>query len=164
MPIFLIFVLLLPIVELTLLIQVGSEIGALSTIALTLLTAAIGISLVRSQGLGVMQRAQINMAEGKGAAPEMVEGAMLAFAGLCLLIPGFLTDVVGALLLLPPLRAGAAKYVLASKVIRFRGAFGAGPHSPYGPQGHKNPHQEGNTFDGEFERKDDERNDQDRLN
>lgn len=162
MPIFLLLVLLLPVIELTVMIQVGSEIGAFNTIALTILTAIIGISLVRSQGLGVMQRAQMNMAEGKGAAPEMVEGAMLAFSGLCLLIPGFLTDAAGALLLLPPLRAGAAKYILASKVIRFRGAFGAGPHSPYGPGGHKDPYQEGNTYDGEYERTE-KNQDQDRL-
>lgn len=166
MPIFLLFVLLLPVIELTVLIQVGGQIGAINTIVLTILTAIVGISLVRSQGLGVLQRAQINMAEGKGAAPEMVEGAMLVFAGLCLLIPGFLTDAVGALLLLPPLRAAAAKHVLQSKVIRFRGAFGAGPHSHYGPQGHKNPHNSdgpGNTYEGEFEHKD-EQHDHDRLN
>ena len=161
MPIFLLLVLLFPMIELVVLIQVGSQIGALSTIGLTVLTAIVGISLVRSQGLGVMQRAQMNLAEGKGAAPEMVEGAMLAFSGICLLIPGFITDVAGALLLLPPLRTGAAHYILASKVVRFRGAFGAGPHSPYGPQGHKNPRQDSNTFDGEYERKDDD--DQNRL-
>nr|WP_285817578.1 FxsA family protein [Echinimonas agarilytica] len=141
---------MLPVIELTLLVQVGMQIGALTTVALTILTAVIGVSLVRSQGLSVMQRAQMNMASGQDSAPEVIEGAMLAFAGVCLLIPGFMTDAVGALLLLPPLRRQFAKSILSSRVIRF-GNMG---------QRRGDTHTSGSTFDAEFERKDDH----DRLN
>ena len=150
MPIFLLLVLLLPVIELTVMYQVGSHIGLLNTIGLTVLTALIGISLVCSQGLAVMQRAQANMAAGQGTAPEMIEGAMLAFSGVCLLIPGFLTDLVGASLLVPPLRMHAAKYILSHKVMRFNTQFASKGSDT-------SSH---NTFDGEFERKDDH----DRLN
>lgn len=154
---FLLLILLVPIVELTVLVQVGSQIGALGAIGLTILTAIVGLSLVRSQGLSVMQRAQQNMAQGQTTAPEVIEGGMLAFAGLCLLIPGFITDALGALLLLPPLRSQFAKSVMNSNFIKVKmaspfqqGSFGQGP---FGQQGQDS--QQGNTFDGEFERKDD---------
>ena len=151
MPI-LLLIILIPVVELTVLIQVGTQIGAFSAIGLTILTAIVGLSLVRSEGLSVMQRAQKNMASGQTTAPELIEGAMLAMAGLCLLIPGFVTDAVGALLLLPPIRSWTAKKVMSSQFIRFRSA-----QSFYQPNSDA---QQGNTIDGEFERKDDH----DRLN
>ncbi|GGA63152.1 membrane protein FxsA [Neiella marina] len=156
---FLILILLVPIVELTVLIQVGSQIGALGAIGLTVLTAIVGLSLVRSQGLGVMQRAQQNMAQGQTTAPEVIEGGMLAFAGLCLLIPGFITDALGALLLLPPLRQQFAKSVLTSRFIRFGHAQHFG-HGQFQQGRSSQGDSQGNTFDGEFERKDD----RDRLN
>ncbi|MBD1387849.1 FxsA family protein [Neiella sp. HB171785] len=156
---FLLLILLVPIVELTVLIQVGSQIGALSAIGLTVLTAIVGLSLVRSQGLSVMQRAQQNMAQGQTTAPEVIEGGMLAFAGLCLLIPGFITDALGALLLLPPLRQQFAKSVLSSRFIRFGHTQHFG-QSPFQQGQSQHGDQQGNTFDGEFERKED----RDRLN
>lgn len=155
---FLLLILLVPVIELTVLVQVGSQIGALGAIGLTILTAIVGLSLVRSQGLSVMQRAQQNMAQGQTTAPEVIEGGMLAFAGLCLLIPGFITDALGALLLLPPLRAQFAKSVMNSSFIKVKmaspfqqGSFGQSPFNQQGDSGG----QQGNTFDGEFERKDD---------
>ncbi|MBW8192507.1 FxsA family protein [Neiella marina] len=157
---FLLLILLVPVIELTVLVQVGSQIGALGAIGLTILTAIVGLSLVRSQGLSVMQRAQQNMAQGQNTAPEVVEGGMLAFAGLCLLIPGFITDALGALLLLPPLRKQFAKSVLSSRVIRFGGVGGHGSFQQGPFQSRPNDSQTGNTIDGEYERKDDN----DRLN
>lgn len=103
----LIFILILvgvPLVELYLLIQVGSEIGALPTIGLSILTAAVGATLARRQGFAVL--AEVHAAADRGEAPAlpMLDGALLLIAGLMLLLPGFVTDALGFLLLLPRLR------------------------------------------------------------
>jgi len=103
----LIFLLLfagIPLVELYLLIQIGSEIGAIPTIGLTILTAVIGAFLVRTQGFGVLRRVQEAADRGEVPALEMLDGALILAAGLMLLLPGFFTDAVGFLLLIPPLR------------------------------------------------------------
>jgi UPF0716 protein FxsA len=94
----------IPLLELYLLIQVGSEIGALPTIGLTILTALIGGLLVRMQGFAVLLRVREAMARDQVPALEMLEGALLLVAGLMLLLPGFFTDAVGFSLLIPPLR------------------------------------------------------------
>jgi len=93
-----------PLIELYLLIAVGSEIGALPTIVLTLLTAVIGTWLVRMQGLGVLTRVGRSMAADELPALDLMDGALLLVAGLFLLLPGFLTDALGFLLLVPPAR------------------------------------------------------------
>ncbi len=89
----------IPVVELSILIDIGGEIGALPTIALCFLTAAIGLSIVRQQGISTLRNI-----EGARVGTSLVHGVFLAIAGLFLLIPGFMTDIVGALLLIPPLR------------------------------------------------------------
>lgn len=106
MPIlFLLFLFIaLPLLELYVLIQVGSEIGAFTTIALSILTAVIGMTLVRYQGLGVLMRVHGQIDRGEVPALEMLDGALLLIAGLFLLLPGLLTDSVGFLLLVSPLR------------------------------------------------------------
>lgn len=93
-----------PLVELYLLIEVGSVIGAVPTIALSVFTAVLGGMLVRMQGFAVLFRAQSQMANKEIPALELMEGAMLLLVGLALLLPGFITDAVGFLLLIPPLR------------------------------------------------------------
>lgn len=93
-----------PLIELYLLIEVGSVIGALPTIALSLFTAALGGWLVRMQGFSVLFRAQTQMANREVPAIELLEGALLLLVGLALLLPGFVTDAVGFALLIPPLR------------------------------------------------------------
>ena len=102
---------LIPVVELSVLIKVGSQIGSLTTIALVFLTAIVGITLIRRQGFETHRSAQEKMRRGELPASEMAEGVMLAFAGVCLLIPGFVTDVIGALLLISPLRKAVAAKV-----------------------------------------------------
>ena len=107
MPVLLLFLLLfvsVPLVELFFLIQVGSEIGALPTIGLTILTAVLGASLVRIQGFGVLLRVREAADRGEVPALELLNGALILLAGLLLLLPGFVTDAVGFLLLVPPLR------------------------------------------------------------
>jgi UPF0716 protein FxsA len=93
-----------PLIELFFLIQVGSVIGALPTILLSILTAVIGGWLVRLQGLGVLMRVRATMERGETPALELLDGAVLLLCGFALLLPGFITDAVGFLLLIPPLR------------------------------------------------------------
>jgi len=102
--IFLILFVAVPVGELYLLLQVGSEIGALSTILLVVLTAAIGGYLVRVQGISVILRVREALARDQVPAIELLEGAMLLVAGFLLLLPGFVTDAVGGLLLIPLVR------------------------------------------------------------
>ena len=103
-PIFLLLFIGLPLIEIYFMIEVGSEIGALSTIGLTLLTAVIGTWLVRLQGFGVLARVRELMERGEVPALELMDGALILIAGLFLLLPGFLTDALGFLLLIPPVR------------------------------------------------------------
>lgn len=104
MPSFLLLVIGLPLIEIYLMIEVGSEIGALATIGLTILTALIGTWLVRLQGFGVLARVRELMRHDEVPALELMDGALILVAGLFLLLPGFLTDAAGFLLLVPPVR------------------------------------------------------------
>ena len=101
--VFLLFI-TIPLLELWLLIEVGSGIGGLSTIALCLLTAALGGWLIRVQGISTLLKAQQRMAHGELPADHGFHGLMLAVSGLMLFTPGFITDTVGFLLLVPQLR------------------------------------------------------------
>ena len=97
--------LVVPFVELFVLIQVGQAIGAWYTIGVLVLVSILGTVLVKREGLGVLQRAQAQLRSGQVPGVELVDGAMILFAGALLLTPGFLTDVFGILLLLPPVRS-----------------------------------------------------------
>jgi len=101
--IFLLFI-TLPLLELWLLIEVGSGIGGLSTIALCLFTAALGGLLIRWQGMSTLIDAQKRMAHGEAPVEYGIHGLMIAFSGLLLFTPGFITDSIGFLLLFPPFR------------------------------------------------------------
>lgn len=103
MPLLLIFV-ILPIIELTVLIKVGSHIGVLWTLALIFLTAIVGVTLLRAQGLATLMRASRKLEEGTVPAQELAEGFLLALAGALLITPGFVTDAFGFALLVPALR------------------------------------------------------------
>ncbi len=106
---FIIFV-LIPVVELSVLIRVGEVLGSWNTVALVILTAVVGVSLVRSQGLSTLMSVQKKLAAGEAPGQEIVEGMMLAMAGILLLIPGFVTDLIGLILLTPITRAPLARY------------------------------------------------------
>jgi len=95
---------LIPLLELWVLIEVGSGIGGLSTIALCLLTAALGGFLIRYQGLSTLVDAQKRMAHGEAPIDHGLHGLMIAFSGILLFTPGFITDSLGFLLLFPPFR------------------------------------------------------------
>ena len=96
--------LVVPIIEIYLLIQVGQVIGAGWTVLLVVLTAVIGVWLLRIQGLSTLTRAQQRLQENELPAREMLEGVALVIAGAFLLTPGFATDTLGFLLLFPPTR------------------------------------------------------------
>jgi UPF0716 protein FxsA len=105
MPLVILFILIgIPIIELTVLVRVADDIGAFNTVMLSILTAVIGLWLVRQQGLAVVQSMQQSMAQGQSPVREMIHGFFLFFAGIFLMFPGFITDSIGALLILPPVR------------------------------------------------------------
>lgn len=100
---FLLFI-LMPVIEIWVMIDIGSIIGAGWTVLAILATAAIGASLVRFQGLGVYSRLNQTAARGEVPAMEMIEALCLLISGVLLLTPGFITDTLGFLMLIPPLR------------------------------------------------------------
>lgn len=114
----LLFILSLPIIELAVLIDIGAEIGAISTVALCLLTAAVGLSIARQQGMKTIQDMQQATQQGKPVGEGLVHGFFLAVAGVFLLIPGFLTDFFGAFLLIPPVRMALGKAGMAHFVVQ----------------------------------------------
>lgn len=110
--ILLILFITVPLLELYILIQVGGVIGGLPTIILCILTAVIGAALLRYQGLQTIARVQVKLARGEIPATDMLEGLMLLLCGVLLLTPGFFTDCIGFLCLVPPLRTYAATRIL----------------------------------------------------
>lgn len=143
MPLFFLLFIAIPLLEIGLFIQVGSRIGTMPTIALVVLTAVFGVLLLRWQGLMTLMRARGRMQQGQMPAQEMVEGIMLAFAGALLLTPGFFTDTVGFVLLLPGCRR-ALFGALGKRVFVGGVSMGACP-SPEADSG-------GHIYDGEFSR------------
>lgn len=117
MRLFFLLFITVPILEMWLLIEVGTHIGALSTIFLVFLTAAIGLALLRQQGLSTLLRVNEKIEQGQLPASEIIEGVMLAVGGALLLTPGFITDFVGFCCLLP-----ASRKPLASLMLK-RGVF-----------------------------------------
>ena len=109
---FFVLFLLVPLTELYVLIEVGSVIGGLTTVLLVVGTAILGASLMRSQGLLTMQKAQAALASGQAPQQAMLEGVMIFIGGLFLLVPGFITDILGLLFLIPPLRQRLASQFL----------------------------------------------------
>lgn len=102
---------LIPVIELAILIKVGSSIGVGYTILLVLGTAMVGAYLVRLEGLNIMLRFQKNMSEGIFPTEEIFDGAMILVSGALLLTPGLVTDLTGFLLVFPPSRKIIKGYV-----------------------------------------------------
>lgn len=121
MAVFLFIVfLVVPIVELAVIIQVGQVIGVLPTIALLLAVSIGGAWLVKREGLGVYQRFRRQVDAGRVPGKEIADGVMIILAGALLLTPGFVTDVLGILLLLPPVRSAVRAAVLSRVAVRVR--------------------------------------------
>jgi UPF0716 protein FxsA len=99
-PFFIIFI-GLPALEIFLLIKIGGKIGALNTVALIFLTAIIGVYFAKLQGIQTLKSGMINIYQNKMPVYEIMSGASIAIAALLLIIPGFFTDIIGFLLLIP---------------------------------------------------------------
>ncbi len=110
---------LVPVAEIYVLVTVGSSIGAFPTIALVILTALAGAHLARLQGMSVMQRIRENLDQGFMPAEELLDALLIFLAGMALLMPGFLTDICGLLILLPATR-GIFKRWLRTKFDQWR--------------------------------------------
>ena len=105
LPLLFLLFILLPIAELWLIIEIGGAIGVLPTLALLIVDSLIGAALARSQSRVAWERFNIALAEGRIPAKEVFNGAMIILGGALLLTPGFITDIFGLLLLIPPSRA-----------------------------------------------------------
>ena len=108
-PILAIAFILIPLAELAVLIAVGDVIGLVPTLVLLLVVSVAGAWLAKREGLAAWRRFQFALADGRMPTVEVADGAMILLAGALLLTPGFLSDVVGILLLLPPTRALARR-------------------------------------------------------
>lgn len=138
MPVFVVLFVVLPILEMVVLIKVGSVIGALSTVGLVLLTAVIGAALLKQQGLATLTRANQRLNSGELPAREVAEGLILAVGGALLLTPGFITDTIGFLCLIPGTRHWFAAQAMKRLVIRGQGSgfyWSSGGADPFGGQG-----------------------------
>lgn len=132
-----------PLIEIALFIQVGGAIGLWPTLAIVVLTAFLGTWLVRSQGMQAMGQLRGSFNELRDPTEPLAHGAMILFAGALLLTPGFFTDAFGFLLLFPPFRVVALRYIRARvKVQSF--SMGGGVNTNARPS-----HDDG-VIDGEF--------------
>jgi len=135
MPLPLLLFILVPALEIVVLIQVGGWLGASWTLVLILATAMIGYRLLRIQGFETLWRGQQKLARGELPAQELVEGVVLAFCGALLLTPGFITDIVGFIGLVPAWRRAIGKRLIVKGMAANQPPRGAGPR----------------VFDGEYE-------------
>ncbi len=135
--------LVVPLVELYVIIQVGDWIGFFPTFALLIIISIVGAFLVKREGLNTWRRAQAQLRAGELPAGELIDGALIVVAGVMLLTPGFVTDALGALLLLPAMRYFPRRWarrhaavrtgnVVYGRVIDVRGTGGPEP-SPEDP-------------------------------
>ncbi|TDF35427.1 FxsA family protein [Alteromonadaceae bacterium M269] len=151
---FLLFV-ALPIIEIAVLVNVGEMIGGWNTIAIVIFTAFAGAYLVRQQGLSTLTQAQQKMQTGQMPGQELAEGLLLVIAGVLLVTPGFVTDGLGFLFCLPMTRPVIAKLLIKNfpmnVVTNHQQPF---QQSQPFEQARRN---QGNVFEGEFETKDDAR-------
>ena len=153
-----------PLIELALLIELGRQIGFWWTISIVIITAVVGTAVLQQQGLETIGRINKSMASGVPPIEPVVEGFFLLLAGAFLLTPGILTDIVGFLLLIPPLRRALAKWgfnrVLSSANVHVRTSTtqsSTGPDQdgfPGSQETHSRHPGGGPVIDGEYERVD----------
>ena len=135
----LLWIILIPIFEIYLLIKIGSQIGAISTILLIFTTAIVGVYYAKYEGLNTLKSGFLQLSRNEVPTYQVLSGAAIAFAALLLIIPGFLTDILGFLMIFPISR----KFIF-TKIIK--------------NQNFKKE-QKNNFIDGEFEDIDDDEND-----
>jgi len=145
--IFLALFILVPLLEIYLLITVGGIIGAIPTVFMVVFTALLGALLLRHQGLYTLGKVQAAVARGELPTAAMLEGVVLIISGALLLTPGFFTDTIGFLGLIPPLRQRLILAALERGVIAMQ--HGRGPVRPAERPGHR-------TLDGDYRREEDD--------
>lgn len=138
----------LPLLEIAILIKVGSMIGLWWTLAIVVVTFLVGMTVIRQQGAGVARRFAQAARSGQPPVVPMMEAMLLMIAGGCLIAPGLITDIIGLMLLVPPLRQLAARFAVSRIVPRWRAGRRPGP-SP--PRGQPSP---GQTIEADYERVD----------
>ena len=97
----LLYIILIPVIEIYLFIKIGSQIGAISTILLIITTAIVGVYYAKYEGLNTLKAGFLQLSRNEAPAYEMISGAAIAFAAILLIIPGFATDIFGFLLIFP---------------------------------------------------------------
>jgi UPF0716 protein FxsA len=127
LPLLILLFILVPIVELAVIIQIGSLIGVWWTIGLLVADSILGSLLMRHQGRAAWRRFQTTIAEGRVPARETIDGALVIFGGALLLTPGFITDIFGAVFLLPPTRAVLRRILVARFAQRMTRGMTSGP-------------------------------------
>lgn len=122
--------LLVPLLDVLLLVVLTGSIGWVAVIALVVLTALVGTLLVRAEGRHTLRKIQERLARGEVPTKELLDGALLLIAGVCLLTPGLVTDAIGFLLVLPftryPIRAAVQRWVVTPYVDAKTGGFATG--------------------------------------
>ncbi len=146
-PLFLI--LLFPIAEIFAFAEIGAWIGGWQTVAWVIVAAFVGMSLLRLHGVATLRRVQASLLRGELPARAMLDGMLLFLAAILLIIPGFISDAIALLLLLPPVRWGLLRVMMRHAI-------------PF-PQGHEPHYRRSDTIEGEYRREDDERSPGDRL-
>jgi len=166
---FLLFI-VVPVIEIAVLMQVGELIGIWPTVAIVIISAWLGAKYVRQQGLATMQSVQTKMAQGEMPSNEIVTGFMLLVAGILLVTPGFVTDAIGLSLLVPQWRMFLANIVQRHMKLNINSAsytasnsdgnvyeheeFTQSTHSHFEQEAKPISHHQGETIEGEFQRKD----------
>ncbi|PHM46910.1 FxsA family protein [Xenorhabdus miraniensis] len=145
----LILICLLVYIESVLFVRIASEVGVLLTLLLVILTSCLGVSLVRNQGIKNFMSMQQKIAAGESPAEEAIKSVSLVIAGFLLIVPGFFTDFLGLLLLLPPVQK-----LLTAKLLPHINFYR--PNAFDGSNNHSSSHQNGQTFEGEYERRQDD--------
>ena len=167
---FLLFI-IIPIIEISVLIHVGEWLGVWPTIGIVIFTAWLGAKNVREQGIATMTSVQNKMAQGEMPSDEIVTGLILLVAGVLLVTPGFVTDIFGLSLLIPRVRAALVESVKKHVIVNqmsagasfnqqttgFSGNVYEHEHqtnAPTSPSSLSDKKHNGETIEGEFERKD----------
>ena len=144
--ILLVLFIIIPFVEVSILIKVGSVIGAWPTISLVVFMAFAGATLMRLQGLATVMRLQKALAMGQLPATEMLEGVIITMSGLMLLTPGFLTDLIGFVGLIPFTRRLLVEWILSRGIPTAKPFQADDDHPPHNPR----------TIEGEYRREKDD--------
>jgi UPF0716 protein FxsA len=135
-----------PLLEIAVFVEVGAQIGVAATVLLVLLSAIVGISLLRAQGFATLRRAQGSLDRGEMPLADALDGLGLLLAGGLLIFPGFVTDVAGLLLFIPAVRKTAGRWIGRNMAAKGTVRFTVWP-----PSARRPPPSRGPVIDGEYE-------------